>query len=69
MLRILVILVALTLYGCANYLRPVSSPPLEKGPTNFCAPGETTNCRQWTAGDRVGGGVRGHSDTPEISQP
>jgi len=34
-------------------------------PTNYCAKGETINCRPWTAGETVGSGSRGHSNQPE----
>lgn len=57
----IIILLALLLVGCARQHVPTTVP----NTTNYCAKGETTNCRPWTASEIAGPAGRGHSNQPE----
>lgn len=57
MKRIIALLLATIVAGCATHPLPV---PVEK--TNYCAKGETVNCRPWTPAEITGPGSRGHGD-------
>ena len=62
MLRtLIVLLLTILVASCATRPTPIPAPaPMPKS-TNFCAPGETKDCRQWTADEKNGAAVRGHS--------
>ena len=65
MIKLVIALVSLVAAGCVIQS---AVPPLPKpapAPVIYCKPNQIENCRQWTAGERVGAGARGHSEDVE----
>ena len=56
MLKYILLLIIFLMAGCAGHAH-VS---VKSMPTNYCAKGETENCRPWTASEIAGPGSRGH---------
>lgn len=58
MIKIIFLFLSMIITGCVTNI-PIPNPVPKS--TNFCAPGQTKDCREYTVGDKEGAPVRGHS--------